>query len=158
MQAVLGPEEIFLRAHDRLALAASSHSHGKGGFHSAAPMLEPEFREAQSKEEQRPTNESEARLDGGGAPGAASAAPRRGPLEPASIDAAILFLEDIPGFDVAAYYWPLVSKVLKRGGALVVAGESTQTERAVHQNPPGFSKSPFAEHKKGWESIAFRRD
>lgn len=161
MQAVLGPEEIVLRSHDTLALAASSHSLGNAGFHSAAPMLEPEFREAQSKEEQRPTNESEARLDGGGAPGAASAAsaaPRHGPLEPASIDAAILFLEDIPGFDVAAYYWPLVSKVLKRGGALVVAGESTQTERAAHQKPPGFSKSPFAEHKKGWEAIAFRRD
>ncbi len=144
MRAVLGPEEIVLKSHDTLALAASSHNLERTGFHNAALVHEPDFLEARQNER--------------GAPGTASGAMTCDRLEPASIDAIILFLEDVPRFDIAAYYWPLILRVLKRGGAVVIAGESTQIERAARQRPSGFSKSHFSEYRKGWGAISFRRD
>lgn len=146
VQTVLGPQEIVLKSHDTLALAASSHNLGHAGRHNAVLMLEPFFLQAQLQAGQPSNRPSNAGLEYGGQ------------LAPASTDAIILFLEDIPKFDIAAYYWPLISKVLKRGGAVVITAESTQTERVARQKPSGFSKSPFAEHKKGWDAIAFLRD
>ncbi len=162
MRAVLGPQEIILKSHDALALAASLHNLRNTDFRGVVLVPEPEFPEAGAQEWKMPTNGAEERLDdGGGSSWAASvviATSTRGPLEAASIDAVVLFLEDIPAFDVAAYYWPLISKVVKRGGAALIVGESTKAERAVRQKPPGFSKYPFVERRKGWEAVAFRRD
>jgi len=162
MRAVLGPQEIILKSHDVLALAASLHNLRNTDFRGVVLVPEPEFPPAGVQEGQMSTNGVEERLDGGGVSSGAApvviATSTRGPLEAASIDAVVLFLEDIPAFDVAAYYWPLISKVVKRGGAALIVGESTKTERAMRQKPPGFSKCPFVERRKGWEAVAFRRD
>jgi len=109
-----------------------------------------------------PTNRTEEGLDGLKPPSVSASVQLPTPLsrllEAASIDAVILFLEDVPTFDSASYYWPLISRVLKRGGVVLIVGESTKIERAVRQKPPSFSKFPSAEHKKGWEAVAFRYD
>ena len=161
MRAVVGPQEIVLKSHDLLALVASLHNLESTGFLGVTLVPEPDFPVAAQSQEV-PTNETEERLDRL-SPSSVSTSlqpsmslPR--PLDAASIDAVILFLEDVPTFDSACYYWPLISRVLKRGGVVLIVGESTKTERAVRQKPPGFSKYPFVERKKGWEAVAFRYD
>lgn len=139
---VLGPDEIILHSHDALALIAASRNLERG-TQSARPLkilrsLEPQFLLKNDPAD------ADSALDSG--------------LEPHSIDAIILALEDIPRFDTSSRYWSLAERTLKRGGALIIAAESTQIDRAARQRPSGFSRIPHSERKKGWEAIAFRRD
>jgi len=161
MRAVLGPQEIVLKSHDLLALVASLHNLENTGFRGVTLVPEPDFPVAAQLQE-GPTNRTEEGLDGLKPPSVSASVQLPTPLsrllEAASIDAVILFLEDIPTFDSASYYWPLISRVLKRGGVALIVGESTKIERAVRQKPPSFSKFPSAEHKKGWKAVAFRYD
>ncbi len=142
MRSALGPDEIVLHSHDALALAASSHNLERGRPNGrpikVVLSLEPPFypKNVSSEGESAPLYK----------------------LEPHSVDAAMLFLEDIPRFDTSSRYWPLAERTLKRGGALIIVAESTQIDRAARQRPSGFSRIPYSERKKGWEAVAFRRD
>lgn len=138
---VLGSSEIILRSHDFLALSASLHnvhSLNRGDVLKTRCMLEPPFCGTDDR--------SRGKMD----------IVER--VEDWSVDAILITLEEIPGFDNAEYYWPLVESVLKRGGVFIVAGTSNQIERIARQKLSGFSRLHGSERKKGWESIAFRRD
>jgi len=138
---VLGSSEIILRSHDFLALSASLYnlnSLNRGEALKVRCMLEPPFGGTDDR-----TQEKMDFIER---------------VEDWSVDAVLIFLEEIPGFDHADYYWPLVANALKRGGVFIVAGTSNQTERIARQKLSGFSSLHASERKKGWESIAFRRD
>lgn len=144
IRTVLGPDEIVLKSHDTLALKSASYNLGLAGYDGCTSVLEPCYAERSGV----PSEVSDM---------AATTADRekKALLADSSIDAVFLFAEDIPNFDGAAFSWSFASKVLKRGGVMVVVAKSTQIERFIRQKPQGFSKSPFTERKKGWEAIAF---
>lgn len=142
-KGVLGSSEIILKSHDALALSASAWNLRRAGFDNPVHILEPAFAKKENSAGEPVLDYAERGVE---------------VLAPFSIDAAILFPEDIPKFDSASYYWPLLSRVLKRGAAIVIASSATYIERFVRQKPSGFSKLPQAEHKKGWEAVAFRRE
>ncbi len=142
-KGVLGSSEIILKSHDVLALAASGWNLKRAGFDNSVRILEPAFAKKENSAGEPALNCADRGME---------------VLAPFSIDAAILFPEDIPKFDSASYYWPLLSRVLKRGAVAVIASNATYIERFVRQKPSGFSKLPQGEHKKGWEAVAFRRE
>lgn len=142
-KGVLGSSEIILKSHDVLALAASGWNLKRAGFDNSVRILEPAFAKKENSAGEPVLDSAERGME---------------VLAPFSIDAAILFPEDIPKFDSASYYWPLLSRVLKRGAVAVIASNATYIERFVRQKPSGFSKLPQGEHKKGWEAVAFRRE
>lgn len=140
---VLGSSEIILKSHDVLALSGSAWNLERAGFDNSVRILEPTFAKKENS---------------AGGPALQCAEHEMEALAPFSIDAVVLFPEDIPKFDSAGYYWPLLSRVLKRGAVAVIASNATSIERFVRQKPLGFSKLPQSERKKGWEAIAFRRE
>jgi 16S rRNA G1207 methylase RsmC len=142
-KGVLGSSEIILKSHDVLALTASGWNLKRAGFDNSVRILEPAFAKKENSAGEPALNCADRGME---------------VLAPFSIDAAILFPEDIPKFDSASYYWPLLSRVLKRGAVAVIASNATYIERFVRQKPSGFSKLPQGEHKKGWEAVAFRRE
>lgn len=142
-KGVLGSSEIILKSHDVLALTASGWNLKRAGFDNSVRILEPAFAKKENSAGEPALNCAERGME---------------VLAPFSIDAAILFPEDIPKFDSASYYWPLLSRVLKRGAVAVIASNATYIERFVRQKPSGFSKLPQGEHKKGWEAVAFFRE
>jgi len=142
-KGVLGSSEITLKSHDVLALAASGWNLRRAGFDNSVRILEPAFAKKENSAGEPVLDSAERGME---------------VLAPFSIDAAILFPEDIPKFDSASYYWPLLSRALKRGAVAVIASSATYIGRFVRQKPSGFSKLPQGEHRKGWEAVAFRRE
>lgn len=127
---VLGPAEIVLKSHDLLSLSATSWNLKKTS--ASAPRCI-----------QEPFALGRASNDG---------------LDDASFDAVFVFPEQIPQYDIPAHYWSQVRHSLKRGGSVIFASDATTIDRILRAKPEGFSRLPVNERRKGWESIAFRRD
>ncbi len=77
-------------------------------------------------------------------------------LEPASMDAALCFPDEIPEFDYVAHTWAVLASSLKTGGAAVLIATPTILSRFEKTRPAGMWKLGEMK-KKGFSALLVRR-
>ncbi len=77
-------------------------------------------------------------------------------LEPASMDAALCFPDEIPEFDYVAHTWAVLASSLKTGGAAILVSTPTILSRFEKTRPAGMWKLGEMK-KKGFSALLVRR-
>lgn len=80
-----------------------------------------------------------------------------GTVPDASMDAVLWFPDEVPEYDYVSSAWEFMSRVAKKGAALVIVARSTVAARFQKPKPSGMQRRG-EKKKKGFSALVFRRE